>query len=704
MNGSQSSPMEILFSTEKVTLSFHAVTGAWISCKFDGWEIFDTTDDPHLPFDIKCDGVFIAEQWGCDFCNYQLINDANGNSIILRYAVGKRVGMWNLPPSMAPGNEHAYREFNICVSFLVPNGSTQIRRQITAEFCNHSDMANGIARRFEGFFFPLYNWTVGETRDCVFDMPGSIHLNKILRPRLPYEEASQRLFNRGSSPDEDGGVMTLHNHRAGLTAAIWTESVLTGTFNTLAGDGKHIHVGAYESFAMNIGRATKFVSHENVLTLFHGGVKDALSTFARYIETASPPLNPPEWVQNAVFMEVDTAYLGGFRGLQDKLPRIKEMGINALYLLPVNRGMYAVADHYDIDPDLGTAEELAEMVAAAHAHGIRVLLDLLIVLMREDSQIAKDKPGLFCCDANNHVLPHEAFHNASTDYANPEYRQYISNFAVYCIQNWDVDGFRVDCAVYKSPNWHSSVGKQPWETSIGALGLLNKVNCEIKKVKPDAVLLNETGGPSFFNACDICHNFGIIYQLMDADIRKLYRATDYRNHLADMAAVRPAGALTVLYTRNHDTAWFYRFDGYTPAFFTYEAIHCVVRGIPLFFSGQTGKPEWGGPMDSAFMFYKKLLTIRKQYSIFIHGDCDFDNISCDCPDVFCVERIYHDDCLIALINTSGESVITRIVREKAYGCVHFFDLYSGATLNVEDGARFDVPLEPYGIVLLIPIH
>ena len=70
---------------------------------------------------------------------------------------------------------------------------------------------------------------------------------------------------------------------------------------------------------------------------------------------------------------------GNFRGIREKLPYLKELGIGILYLNPIVKAFsnhrYDAADYKCPDPMLGTEEDFRELCHAAHELGIRVILD-----------------------------------------------------------------------------------------------------------------------------------------------------------------------------------------------------------------------------------------------------------------------------------------------------------------------------------------
>ncbi len=97
-----------------------------------------------------------------------------------------------------------------------------------------------------------------------------------------------------------------------------------------------------------------------------------------------------EWWRTAVIYQVYVRSfadsngdgIGDLPGLTARLPYLRELGVDALWLTPFYRspmvdGGYDVADYRDVDPQFGTLEDFDEMIAAAHAHGLRIIVDIV---------------------------------------------------------------------------------------------------------------------------------------------------------------------------------------------------------------------------------------------------------------------------------------------------------------------------------------
>jgi neopullulanase len=117
------------------------------------------------------------------------------------------------------------------------------------------------------------------------------------------------------------------------------------------------------------------------------------------------PIDTPDWVRDAVFYQVfpdrfaSSARLpkpgplepwdapptfhgfkgGDLLGVAERLPYLADLGANALYLTPVfasaSNHRYHTYDYFTVDPLLGGNDALRELLDAAHARGMRVILD-----------------------------------------------------------------------------------------------------------------------------------------------------------------------------------------------------------------------------------------------------------------------------------------------------------------------------------------
>ena len=101
-----------------------------------------------------------------------------------------------------------------------------------------------------------------------------------------------------------------------------------------------------------------------------------------------PLVSPQPWWKSAVvyqiyprsFCDSDGDGVGDLQGMRQHLPHLARLGVDALWLSPIFPSPmkdfgYDVADYCDVDPVFGDLALLDALVADAHGHGIRVLLD-----------------------------------------------------------------------------------------------------------------------------------------------------------------------------------------------------------------------------------------------------------------------------------------------------------------------------------------
>ena len=82
------------------------------------------------------------------------------------------------------------------------------------------------------------------------------------------------------------------------------------------------------------------------------------------------------------FLDTDGDGVGDLAGIRNRIPYLAGLGVDAIWLSPFFTSPmadfgYDVADYCDVDPLFGTLEDFDRMVADAHAHGLRVIIDFV---------------------------------------------------------------------------------------------------------------------------------------------------------------------------------------------------------------------------------------------------------------------------------------------------------------------------------------
>jgi alpha-glucosidase len=105
----------------------------------------------------------------------------------------------------------------------------------------------------------------------------------------------------------------------------------------------------------------------------------------------SSPETDPDWWRGGIiyqiyprsFCDTDGNGVGDLLGILSKLPYIASLGVDAIWISPFFKSPmadygYDVSDYRDVDPLFGTLEDFDALIEAAHRHGLKVLIDLVL--------------------------------------------------------------------------------------------------------------------------------------------------------------------------------------------------------------------------------------------------------------------------------------------------------------------------------------
>lgn len=202
----------------------------------------------------------------------------------------------------------------------------------------------------------------------------------------------------------------------------------------------------------------------------------------------------PDWTRDAVVYGV-VPWLFGPRGLPDvtaRLDAIADLGVDTLWLSPITGAPgddfgYAVTDHFGVRTRFGSEADLKDLVAAAHARGMRVLMDVV------PNHLAEQHPYHADAAARGPASPYHGFFDRGADgavthyfdwsnlknlnYDNPEVQHYMTEAFVHWVRAVGIDGFRVDAS---------------WAVRQRAPEFWPRLREEVKRINPDVLLLAES--------------------------------------------------------------------------------------------------------------------------------------------------------------------------------------------------------------------
>ena len=177
------------------------------------------------------------------------------------------------------------------------------------------------------------------------------------------------------------------------------------------------------------------------------------------------PINQSSATLYSVFPDIYSS-AGTLAAITVDLPRIRDLGFDVVYLLPVTPlgqptgshpafgSPYCVHDYYAINPAYGAVQDLVALVESAHAVGLHVILDEVLNHTSWDNALIAQHPEYYLhSDGNPQNVDsiEEAFTFADVaqlDYKTPGngLATYIVDMLAYWLKTYDVDGFRFDTA------------------------------------------------------------------------------------------------------------------------------------------------------------------------------------------------------------------------------------------------------------------
>jgi glycosidase len=167
------------------------------------------------------------------------------------------------------------------------------------------------------------------------------------------------------------------------------------------------------------------------------------------------------WIANTNIYEVNIRQYsqeGTFNAFAKALPRLKDMGVEVLWLMPIHPigkikrkeplgSYYSISDFKGVNPEFGTADDLRDLVKQAHDLGMKVIMDWVANHAAWDNVWTKDHPGYFVRDEQgNFKPPYDWTDVIQIDHNDPAEQDAMIDAMKYWVTDFDIDGYRADLA------------------------------------------------------------------------------------------------------------------------------------------------------------------------------------------------------------------------------------------------------------------
>ena len=393
----------------------------------------------------------------------------------------------------------------------------------------------------------------------------------------------------------------------------------------------------------------------------------AVLSSAALAQTATAPQaasarKSADWIRDSVIYQIwERAYSekGDFASITKDLDRFKALGVNVLWLMPVNpvgqakkKGSlgspYAVKDYYGVNPEYGTKEDLKTLVKEAHKRGLKVIVDVVINHTAWDNTLIDTHPEFYKKNAAGQIIAPvpEWADVAGLDYSQPAVRKYMIEMLKSWIVEYDLDGFRCDVALL--------IPTAFWE----------EARREIDKVKPDTLWLAEAEKPDLMvNAFDLDYSWKL-HHAITAVVQGTKPASEIRTIIEDQEREYPRGAMRLRFIDNHDERRAIARLG-EPGALAVQSLIFMLDGVPLIYNGmeagdtsESGDPALFEKIPIFWAFakrrpefpatYRSLADLRRSQPALRRGSLVWLDNSDDARIVTFVRKLGNDEIVIAL--------------------------------------------------------
>ena len=430
----------------------------------------------------------------------------------------------------------------------------------------------------------------------------------------------------------------------------------------------------------------------------------------RYASKEYVEVKHPEWSKNATIYEVNVRQFtpeGTFKAFESHLPRLKAMGIDIIWLMPINPigvdkrkgtlgSYYSVKDYYGVNPEFGTKEDLKNLVKKIHGMGMHVIVDWVANHSAWDNPLAKDHPDWYSKTPEGNFQPtpwYDWEDIIDFDFDKPELRAYMTDALKYWVKETDIDGYRCDVAGFIPVDF--------WENA----------RAELDAIKPVFMLGEWESRDLHKKAFDMTYSWSL-WDKMHAVTKDGKSLSGLVEYMAHDVSTFPKNAYRMTFTENHDkNSWEgNQYSNFGDGLEASMVLAGTINGMPLVYSGQEAglnrslkffdKDLIQWKAHPFYGIYKKLFELKHKNQALWNGGYGGEMIRIfnDKPEqVLSFSRSKNGDQVIPVINYSAKPVTVKLNSKYQKGT--YTELFSGTAYTLKGDDLFT--LQPWKYLVLV---
>jgi alpha-amylase len=377
---------------------------------------------------------------------------------------------------------------------------------------------------------------------------------------------------------------------------------------------------------------------------------------------------------------------GTFNAFATHLPRLKDMGVEILWLMPIHPigvvkrkgtlgSYYSISDFKAVNPEFGTASDFKNLVEKVHTLGMKIIIDWVANHAAWDNIWTKTNPDFFERDTEeNFIAPYDWDDVIQINHKSEVEQDAMMDAMQHWVVDFDIDGFRADLA------------------HLTPLQFWKNARTKLTSIKKDLIWLAETEEINYHEAFDISYTWKWMHTTEKfATGEKTF--ADCIKVLAEYYYGFPKTALRLFFTSNHDeNSWNgTEYDKYGILAKAFAFFALMFNDVPLIYSGQElpnkkrlhffdkDAIEWGQSVE-LHDFYKTLLTLRKRNNAFNKNAKIFFYEKFIAKNIMAYKLTNENDEVLVLINFNKENILEYLLLP------HLNGIYK----NIFDGEEIEI--------------
>ncbi len=336
--------------------------------------------------------------------------------------------------------------------------------------------------------------------------------------------------------------------------------------------------------------------------------KESKKEITPFVDSLNLVKTMPEWAKNCNIYEVNIRQYtteGTFKAFQEHLPRLKEMGVDILWLMPINPigvlnrkgslgSYYSISDYKALNQEYGTLEDFKNLVNKAHELKMYIIIDWVANHSSWDNAWIEENSDWYTQDSLGQiVVPGGTDWSdvADLNYDNKDMRKAMIDAMAYWVTEADIDGFRCDVASWVPTDF--------WK----------RARYTIDSIKPNCFFLAEASEQFMHEAFDMSYGWPG-KDVINAVAKGEKDASAIMTLVMEEAAVLKPEDVRMNFITNHDeNTWSgseYERLGDT-AVDAFTVLIYTIPGMPLTYSGQEE------PLKKRLSFFDKDTINFKNY-------------------------------------------------------------------------------------------